>query len=424
MLVSRVRDSLNYSGRDIRLAALLIARVFPIRVLFAPGDPGAAPGIGVDVSLTRDTSVMIVRPRRDVARHLDGGDMQRRQVAGALAGMVVVLAGIAGCGGTGGNSGAGNATGGAAGASGGATPAAPKTLTLAVVPKGSTHEHWARVRIGAEKAAAELTAAGTPVRILWKGPIREDDREQQLQVVEGFISQGVQGIVLAPLDSRALKRPVEEAAQAGIPTVVFDSALEPPHKAVSYVSTDNGKGGRLAGRRMGELLKGKGTVLMLRYQEGSAATEEREAGFLDELKTGFPGITVMSSDQYAGATRDTAKRASENLLNRFATRVDGIFASNESATAGMLLALQDIGKAGAITFVGFDYSASFLEPLRKGELKGFVVQNPVNMGYLSTKTMVAHLQKQPVPASVDTGVELVTLENLQDPKIQAVINPR
>jgi ribose transport system substrate-binding protein len=424
MLVSRVRDSLNYSGRDIRLAALLIARVFPIRVLFAPGDPGAAPGMGVDVSLTRDTSVMIVRPRRDVARHLDGGDMQRRQVAGALAGMVMALAGIAGCGGTGGNSGAGNATGGAAGASGGATPAAPKTLTLAVVPKGSTHEHWARVRIGAEKAAAELTAAGTPVRILWKGPIREDDREQQLQVVEGFISQGVQGIVLAPLDSRALKRPVEEAAQAGIPTVVFDSALEPPHKAVSYVSTDNGKGGRLAGRRMGELLKGKGTVLMLRYQEGSAATEEREAGFLDELKTGFPGITVMSSDQYAGATRDTAKRASENLLNRFATRVDGIFASNESATAGMLLALQDIGKAGAITFVGFDYSASFLEPLRKGELKGFVVQNPVNMGYLSTKTMVAHLQKQPVPASVDTGVELVTLENLQDPKIQAVINPR
>jgi ribose transport system substrate-binding protein len=350
--------------------------------------------------------------------------MQRRQAVGAMAGMVVAFVGIAGCGGTGSDGAAGGASGSTAGASGGAAPAGQRALTLAVIPKGSTHEHWARVRIGAEKAAAELTAAGTPVRIIWKGPIREDDREQQIQVVEGFISQGVQGIVLAPLDSRALKRPVDEAAQAGIPTVVFDSALEPPHRAVSYVSTDNGKGGRLAGRRMGELLKGKGTVLMLRYQEGSAATEEREAGFLDELKSGFPGITVISSDQYAGATRDTAKRASENLLNRFATRVDGIFASNESATAGMLLALQDIGKAGAITFVGFDYSASFLEPLRKGELKGFVVQNPVNMGYLSAKTMVAHLQQQQVPVSVDTGVELVTLDNLQDPKIQAVINPR
>jgi ribose transport system substrate-binding protein len=345
--------------------------------------------------------------------------MKRRgQLAGAIGAIVLAIAGVAGCGSSGGKAGGEGAAGGS-GATGGATP-----LTLAVIPKGSTHEHWARVRIGAEKAATELTTAGTPVRIVWKGPIREDDREQQIQVVEGFISQGVKGIVLAPLDSRALKRPVEEAAQAGIPTVIFDSTLEAPHVAASYVSTDNGKGGRLAGRRMGELLKGKGTVLMLRYQEGSASTEEREAGFLAELKSGFPGVTVISADQYAGPTRDTAKRASENLLNRFATRVDGIFTPNESSTAGMLLALQDIGKAGAITFVGFDYSSSFIEPLRRGELKGFVVQNPVNMGYLSVKTMVAHLRKQPVPVTVDTGVELVTFDNLQDPKIQAVINPK
>ena len=331
--------------------------------------------------------------------------MKRRDAV--VVGIAGVVAALAGCGG-----------------GSGSEPGRPVPLTIAVIPKGATHEHWARVRMGAEKAAAELTAANVPVQVIWKGPIREDDREQQIQVVEGFISQGVKGIVLAPLDSRALKRPVEEAAQAGIPTVVFDSALEPPHVAVSYVSTDNGKGGRLAARRMGELLKGKGTVLMLRYQEGSAATEEREAGFLSELKAGFPGITVLSSDQYAGATRDTAKRASENLLNRYASRVDGIFTPNESSTAGMLLALQDIGKAGAITFVGFDYSASFIEPLRKGEIKGFVVQHPVNMGYLSVKTMVAHLQKQPVQTTVDTGVELVTLDNLEDPKIQAVINPR
>lgn len=316
--------------------------------------------------------------------------------------------------------GAGGGTGGSTGA---ATGGGKAPLTIAVIPKGSTHEHWARVRIGAEKAAAELTAAGTPVQVIWKGPIREDDREQQIQVVEGFVSQGVKGIVLAPLDSRALKRPVEEAAQAGIPTVLFDSNLEAPNPAVSYVATDNGKGGRLAGRRMGELLKGKGTVLMLRYQEGSASTEEREAGFLAELKT-FPGITVVSADQYAGPTRDTAKRAAENLLNRFATRVDAIFTPNESSTAGMLLALQDIGKAGAITFVGFDYSASFIEPLKKGELKGFVVQHPVNMGYLSVKTMAAHLRGEKVPATVDTGVELVTLENLNEPAIQAVINPK
>lgn len=333
-------------------------------------------------------------------------------VAIAAAALGAAAIGAAACGGSGGSTGSAGTTGGKA------------PLTIAVIPKGSTHEHWARVHIGAEKAAAELTAAGTPVQVIWKGPLREDDREQQIQVVEGFISQGVKGLVLAPLDSRALKRPVEEASRAGIPTVLFDSNLEAPNPAVSYVATDNGKGGHLAGRRMGELLKGKGTVLMLRYQEGSASTEEREAGFLAELKTGFPGITVISADQYAGPTRDTAKRAAENLLNRFATRVDAIFTPNESSTAGMLLALQDIGKAGAITFVGFDYSASFIEPLRKGELKGFVVQHPVNMGYLSVKTMAAHLRGEKVAATVDTGVELVTLENLQDPAIQAVINPK
>jgi ribose transport system substrate-binding protein len=309
------------------------------------------------------------------------------------------------------------------GGSSSSTPPGSTSLPIAVIPKGSTHEHWKRVHLGAEKAAAELRAAGVPVQVIWKGPIREDDREQQIQVVEGFVSQGVKGLVLAPLDNRALVRPVEEAMRAGIPTVVFDSALAAPNPTVSYVSTDNGKGGRLAAARMGELLHGKGTVLMLRYQEGSAATEERERGFLDELKATHPGITVISSDQYAGATRDTAKRASENLLNRFADRVDGIFTPNESSTAGMLLALQDIGKAGKITFVGFDYSSGFIEPLRKGEIKGFVVQNPVNMGYLSVKTMADHLQGKPVPKVVDTGVSMVTLENLETPEVQAIINP-
>jgi ribose transport system substrate-binding protein len=306
----------------------------------------------------------------------------------------------------------------------GAGGAAQKTLTIAVVPKGATHEHWKRVHIGAEKAAAEFSAAGVPVRVIWNSPLREDDREQQVQLVEGFISQGISGLVLAPLDSRALLRPVEEAARAGIPTVIFDSALATPNPVVSYVSTDNERGGRLAAVRMGEVLGGKGTVLMLRYQEGSAATEEREHGFLDELKTKFPGVTLISSDQYAGATRDTAKRASENLLNRFAAeKLDGIFTPNESSTAGMLLALQDIGRAGKVAFVGFDYSSGFIEPLRKGELKGFVVQNPVNMGYLSVKTMVMHLQGKAVAKTVDTGVLMVTPDNLGTAAVQAVINP-
>ena len=299
---------------------------------------------------------------------------------------------------------------------------AGKKLTIAVIPKGTTHEFWKSIHAGSVKAAQELSAQGAPVEIIWKGPLREDDREQQIQVVEGFTSQGVSGIVLAPLDSRALVRPVEEAQRAGVPTVIIDSALE-SNAVVSFVATDNRKGGRLAADRMGELLGGKGKIIVLRYQEGSASTQDREDGFIEELKSKYPGVEIVSSDQYAGATRDTAKRASENLLNRFGDEVQGVFTPNESSTAGMLLALQDIGKAGKITFVGFDASEAFIEAMRQKQLHGIVVQNPFNMGYLGVKTMVDHLRGSTVERRIDTGVTLVTPDNLDAPDVQALLHP-
>src|SRR5436305_9483356 len=178
-----------------------------------------------------------------------------------------------------------------------------KKLTIAVIPKGTSHEFWKSIHAGAIKAARELSTPGAEVEVIWKGPLREDDREQQIQVVEGFASQGVNGIVLAPLDNRALVRPVEEAKTAGVPSVIIDSALQ-SNSIVSFVATDNRKGGMLAADRMGELLNGKGKILLLRYAEGSASTEEREAGFLDEMKQKYPNIELISTNEYAGATRD------------------------------------------------------------------------------------------------------------------------
>lgn len=299
---------------------------------------------------------------------------------------------------------------------------AGKKLTIAVIPKGTTHEFWKSIHAGAIKAARELSAQGTEVEVIWKGPLREDDREQQIQVVEGFISQGVSGLVLAPLDNRALVRPVDEAQRAGLPTVIIDSGLESSN-IVSFVATDNLKGGRLAADRLGELMGGKGKALLLRYQEGSASTEEREAGFLEEMKAKYPGIDVLSSDQYAGPTRDTAKRTSENLLNRFGDELQGIFTPNESSTAGMLLALQDINKAGKIMFVGFDSSEPFISALNAKQLHGFVVQNPFYMGYLGVRTMVEKLQGKSVDKVIDTGVEMITPENLNTPQTQALLKP-
>lgn len=304
----------------------------------------------------------------------------------------------------------------------GAANGGKKKLTIAVIPKGTTHEFWKSIHAGANKAAQELSAQGTDVEVIWKGPLREDDREQQIQVVEGFISQNVNGIVLAPLDNRALVRPVEEAKSAGVPTVIIDSALD-SNSITSFVATDNRKGGQLAADRMGELLNGKGKILVLRYAEGSASTTDREEGFLGELKSKYPNIEVVSADQYAGATRDTAKRASENLLNRFGDDVQGIFTPNESSTAGMLLALQDINKAGKLTFIGFDASDAFIEAMKKNQLHGIVVQNPLNMGYLGVKTMVESLQGKPVEKRIDTGVTMITPDKLDAPEVQGLLHP-
>src|SRR4026207_2025976 len=301
-------------------------------------------------------------------------------------------------------------------------PTANKKLTIAVIPKGTTHEFWKSIHAGSNKAAAELTSSGTEVEVIWKGPLREDDREQQIQVVEGFAAQGVNGIVLAPLDDRALARPVSDAKRAGVPTVIIDSGLQ-SSDFVSFVATDNRKGGLLAADRMGQLLNGKGKVLVLRYAEGSASTTEREEGFIGEIKQKFPDIELVSTNQYAGATRDTAKRASENLLNRFADQVQGIFTPNESSTAGMLLALQDIGKAGESSFVGFDASQTFIDALNANQLHGIVVQNPFNMGYLGVRTMVDSLQGKPVNKKIDTGVMLVTKDNMESPEVKTLLHP-
>ena len=154
---------------------------------------------------------------------------------------------------------------------------AAESFTIAVIPKGTTHEFWKSVHAGAAKAELELNAKGVKTRIFWKGPLREDDRDQQIQVVENFASRHVSGIVLAPLDSRALAQPVKGAVQSGVPVVVIDSDLS-SEQHVSFVATDNHKGGMMAGEHMAKLLNGKGNVILLRYQVGSASTEAREKG--------------------------------------------------------------------------------------------------------------------------------------------------
>jgi ribose transport system substrate-binding protein len=303
------------------------------------------------------------------------------------------------------------------------TLAADKAYTIAVIPKGTLHEFWRSVHAGAVKAQRELDAKGVKVELIWKGPLREDDRDQQIQVVENFMTRRVSGIVLAPLDSQALVAPVANAVKSHVPVVIFDSALK-SDKYVSFVATDNYQGGRLAGEHLGKLLNGQGNVIMLRYAVGSASTEMREAGFLDVIKEKFPNIKIVSSDQYSGATRESAYQASQNLLNRFSHDLNGAFAPNEPATVSFTRALRDLGKAGGkVKMVGFDAGEQSVTDLKNGDVQGLVVQDPVRMGYLAVLTMVSHLQGEKVEKRIDTGVQLITPENMEEPRMKELLHP-
>jgi ribose transport system substrate-binding protein len=301
------------------------------------------------------------------------------------------------------------------------TAAPAGTPTVAVIPKGTSHVFWQSIHAGARKAAKE-----SGVEIIWRGPLREDDRDSQVSEVEGFVSRGVSGIVLAPLDEVALVGPVAEAKRRGIPVVIFDSGLK-GEDFISFVATDNDKGGRLGGERLAQALGGKGKAILIRYAEGHDSTARRESGFLEAMKQN-PGIQVVSSNQYGGADVEGFYKKAESLLSTYkkpdgSLGIDGIFTPNESSTFATLRVLQDNGWAGKVRLVGFDASDNLVKALRDGHIDALVVQDPVRMGYLAVTTMAAHLKGQPVERRIDTGVRVVTRDAMDQPDTKELLQP-
>jgi ribose transport system substrate-binding protein len=298
---------------------------------------------------------------------------------------------------------------------------APGRMRIAVIPKGTSHVFWQSIHAGALKAGAELG-----VDIAYRGPLREDDRDSQVAEVENAVGRGVSGIVLAPLDDAALVGPVSASMRQKIPVVVIDSGLK-GDDYVSFVATDNEVGGRLGGEKLASLLGGKGRVILLRYAEGSDSTTKREEGFLTAMRAN-PGIEIVSSNQYAGADVEGAYKKGEAILSQHkkpdgSLAIDGIFCANESSTFGMLRVLQDNGWAGNVKFVGFDASDSLVKALRDGHIDGLVVQDPVRMGYLGVKTIVAHIKGEKVDRRIDTGVRVVSRSDMDTTEVKELLKP-
>ena len=124
--------------------------------------------------------------------------------------------------------------------------------------------------------------------------------------------------------------------------------------------------------------------------------------------------------RYAGPTAGEAQNSALNMIDQL-RQADGVFASNESSTNGMLQALRKESLAGQISFVGFDASPPLVDGLNKMEIDALIVQNPRRMGYLAVKTLIAHLDGEPVEPLIDTGAALVTPDNKDAPDIRHLI---
>jgi ribose transport system substrate-binding protein len=320
---------------------------------------------------------------------------------------------------------------------------------IAVIPKGLTHEFWKSIERGARRAAADLGEAGIPIEVLWDGPRKESDASDQINIVQTMVStQRVDGVVLAPQDSKAMVAVVEETVEKGRPVVIIDSGLDKRELMVKYVATNNYNGGKMAAEHLLAVLarQGKPTpkLVLFRYEVGSESTEQREKGFMDHVqsvigeckKKGRTAPEVIDDREYAGATVDSAQAKAAPLLIRVKDRADGIFAVNESATNGLLNAMRSQELNGKIRLMGFDSSAPLLQAVKEGDVDGLIVQDPYRMGYLGVWTMVRYLEGFDVAPDrsnkndgkdLSTGEYLVTRDNLEktstrelfDPKLQA-----
>jgi ribose transport system substrate-binding protein len=279
---------------------------------------------------------------------------------------------------------------------------------IAVIPKSTNLVFWQSVLAGAEEAGKDFG-----YEINWNGPDRETNSAGQIQIIDDAIARHVDGVVLAPVNRRELVPSVEKLATLRIPCAIIDSGLDTIH-FLCIASTDNYQGGVLAARRMGEILGGKGNILVVRHIPGSHSTSKRVSGFTDTVSNEFPGIKIVDS-QSGQDTEEAAKQVTVDMLKRNAD-VQGLFACNITTSVGALQALQE-QKRSEVKMIAFDPDKALLDGLRSGEVAAIILQNPYKMGYEGVRAVALHNKGQSSPRLIDTGIEVVSSESLTDPKI-------
>jgi ribose transport system substrate-binding protein len=290
-----------------------------------------------------------------------------------------------------------------------------RTKRIAVVPKANSHVFWVSVHAGAAAAGQKFG-----VEVLWNGPAQETEYDRQMQIVDSMIAQHVDGLAVAATERKVLNRSLDRAADLGIPVTVFDSGVDSTNY-LAFIATNNYQGGQMAARELARLVGGKGKVAMVMNLPGSLSTVDRERGFEDVIKSGFPKMEIVAR-QFSMSDRSKGMAAAENILTAHAD-LNGIFASSEPSSTGAALALKSRGLSGKVKCVGFDASDNLIDDLKDGSIQSLVVQDPFRMGFEAVKTLVDKLNGITPPKQIDLPARVVTKPDLEKPEIHELLYP-
>ena len=336
--------------------------------------------------------------------------MSRRHILAVLLAASVAL--IAACGAQVRESGGGGGQGGGEGKGENAP------VQLAVVPKAIGFDFWEQVRLGAQCAAQK---ASGDVSVQWDGVTAETDVNGQVNLLQNFIQQGVDGLVYAATDAKVLYQVTESAKQQNVTVVNIDSGTEPQPGDVPIFRTDNVAAAKKVPDLIAEELgEGGGKVAFIPFQQGTLTNEQREEGFKEGLKD-HPELELVA-EQSSQSDYNVALRVTEDILTANPD-LNAIFAANEPGVLGAAEAVRQAGKAGEVVIVGWDASPEEIQGVEDGVISALVVQNPFKMGYDGTNAAVKIVREGATVESQDTGATIVTKDNLQDEEVQSVLNP-
>ena len=291
-------------------------------------------------------------------------------------------------------------------------PAATSRPRVALVMKTLNNPFFIEMQRGAEQAAKDLD-----VDLVVQAAERETDVERQMQIVENLIQAKVGAIALTPSGSREVVPAVGKANAAGIPVVIVDTRLDAQAasaagvKTVSFVGSDNYKGGGLIGEYLVSSSGGKAKVAILEGIPGHETGDSRVRGFRDAIKAA-PGVAVVAS-QPANWERDQGFSVFQNMLQAHAD-IDTVFACNDIMALGAVEAIAAAGKTGRIRVLGFDAIDDARNAIADGRMAATVAQFPREMGKVAVESAVKALRGETLPADIGVRIGLVTKDNAKE----------